>query len=175
EWQKVAVGVVAAFISIAFAAMGTYRERYKHLHAVLFPEYHQGVRDDLISFIVLAMAITALLTILQWQSLFPSLRDYLALAGLPIRPREIFLAKFGALIVIFTIFVASMTVAPAILFSTLITGHWQENPHPLMYVAANVAALGGGCVFVFFTLLAIQGILLHLFSAHTFARVSLAV
>src|SRR5262249_4729484 len=107
--------------------------------------------------------------------LFPSLRDYLALAGLPVRPREIFLAKFGALIVIFTVFVAAMTIAPSILFSGLITGHWQENPNPLMYVVGNVAALGGGGVFVFFPLLAIQVILLHLFSAHTFARVSLAV
>jgi predicted permease len=175
EWQKVAVGVVAALISVAFAALGIYRDRYKHLHSALFPEYHQGVRDDLISFIALAMAVTALLTILQWQSLFPSLRDYLALAGLPVRPREIFLAKFTALMVIFTIFVAAMTGAPAMLFSGLVVGHWQENPNPLVYVAANLAALAGGCVFVFFTLLAIQGILLHLFRVHTFARVSLAV
>jgi len=39
----------------------------------------------MLSFIAVAMAITALLTILQWQSLFPSARDCLALVGLPIQ------------------------------------------------------------------------------------------
>src|SRR5215471_17193892 len=71
EWQKVAVGIVAALISVAFAALGIYRDRYKHLHSAPFAEYHQGVRDDLITFIAIVMAVTALLTILQWQSLFP--------------------------------------------------------------------------------------------------------
>ncbi|HTP33823.1 MAG TPA: ADOP family duplicated permease, partial [Candidatus Acidoferrales bacterium] len=51
----------------------------------------------------------------------------------------------------------------------------QENPGILIYVAANFAALAGGCLFVFFTLVALQGILLHLFPPHIFARVSLAV
>src|SRR5215469_14662979 len=81
EWQKVAVGIFASLVSIAFSLVGVYRDRYKHLNSAPFAEYHQGVRDDLISFIVLTMAVTALLTILQWQSLFPSQRDCLALAG----------------------------------------------------------------------------------------------
>jgi len=49
--------------------------------SVTFRQYQQAIREDLLSFIVLAMAVTALLTILQWQSLFPSLRDCLALAA----------------------------------------------------------------------------------------------
>jgi predicted permease len=175
EWQKVAVGIFASLVSVAFSLVDLYRDRYKHLNAAPFAEYHQGVRDDLISFIVLTMAVTALLTILQWQSLFPSLRDCLALAGLPVRPREIFLAKFSALVLIFGAFVTSMTAMPAVLFTVVLSGRWQENPNLLIYGLANFAALAGGCVFVFFTLLALQGILLHLFPAHTFAKVSLAV
>ena len=175
EWQKVAVGIFASLVSVGLALLGIYRDRYKHFESAPFSEYHQGVRDDLISFIAITMAVTALLTILQWQSLFPSLRDCLALAGLPVRPREIFLAKFAALMVVFTAFVTSMTGMPAILFTYLVTGRWQENPGILIYVAANFAALAGGCLFVFFTLVAVQGILLHLFPPHIFARVSLAV
>jgi hypothetical protein len=176
EWQKVAVGIFASLVSVGFALLGIYRDRYKYLHSAPFAEYHQGVRDDLVSFLAIMMAVTALLTILQWQSLFPSLRDCLALAGLPVRPREIFLAKFAALVVVFTAFVTSMTGMPAILFTYLVTmGRWQENPGILIYVAANFVALAGGCAFVFFTLVAIQGILLHLFPPHTFAKVSLAV
>jgi predicted permease len=175
EWQKVGIGIVAALISAALAALGIYRDRYRHLHAVSFDIYRQDVRDDLVSFLVLAMAITAMLTILQWQSLFPSLRDCLALAGLPVRPREIFTAKFSALLIIFAIFVVVMTATPSILFAVLTNQHWHENPNAFVSMVANFAALGGACTFVFFTLLAIQGILLHLLSAHTFGRVSLAV
>src|SRR5215471_13074662 len=175
EWQKVAVGVFASLVSVGFALLDVYRDRYKHLHSVSFGEYQQGVRDDLISFLAVFMAVTALVTILQWQSLFPSLRDCLALAGLPVRPREIFLAKFSALVIILGAFVTSMTAMPCVLFSVVLSGHWQENPNFTVYVGANFAALAGGCVFVFFTLLALQGILLHLFSAHTFSRVSLLV
>jgi predicted permease len=175
EWQKVAVGIVASLLSLGFAAFGIYRDRYKILHAHPFQTYQQGVRDDLISFLAFFMAITALLTILQWQSLFPSLRDCLALAGLPVRPREIFLAKFGALMVVFTIFVLALTSVPSVLFAIVCYGRWYENPNWLLYPIANLAALTGGCAFVFFALVAIQGVLLQLFSAHTFARVSLAV
>src|SRR5262249_25887453 len=140
-----------------------------------FEIYRQGVRDDLFSFLALAMAITALLTILQWQSLFPSLRDCLALAGLPVSPREIFVAKFSALVVIFAVFVLAMTGLPCLLFTMVTNLELHENPNILASIAANFAALGGACVFVFFTLLAIQGILLHLLPAHWFARVSVAV
>src|SRR5205807_4576013 len=145
------------------------------LHGASFAIYRQGVRDDLISFLAIAMAITALLTILQWQSLFPNLRDCLALAGLPIKAREIFQAKFASLVIVFTAFVLAMIGLPSIFFASVTNFRDHENQAMWISVAANLAALGGGCAFVFFTLLALQGLLLQLFSAHTFARVSLAV
>jgi predicted permease len=176
EWQKVAVGLFAALVSVALAASGIYRDRYLGMHDALVPsaQYQQAIHDDLLSFIALSMAVTALLTILQWQSLFPSLRDCLALAGLPVNPREIFAAKFGAVMLIFAAFVISMTAMPAVLFGAIVTSYSPFHPNALLYLAAIFAALAGGCAFVFFALVAIQGILLNLFKAHTFARVSTA-
>ena len=175
EWQKVAVGLFASLISFGLAAFSFYWTRYRLLHGASFQIYRQGVRDDLISFIARGMALTALLTILQWQSLFPSLRDLLALAGLPVRPREIFVAKFGSLLIVFTVFVLTLTGLPSVLYAILTNLQQHENPAMWISVAANFAAFGGSCVFVFFTLLAIQGVLLQTLSAHAFARVSLAV
>ncbi|MBS1858745.1 MAG: ABC transporter permease [Acidobacteria bacterium] len=175
EWQKVAIGLFASLVSLGFAALSVYWTRYRLLHGASFAIYRQGVRDDLITFIALAMAVTALLTILQWQSLFPSLRDLLALAGLPIRPREVFAAKSAALLLVFTIFVLAMTAVPSVLFAILTNLRRHENPDFLAGVAANFAALAGGCCFVFFTLLALQGVLLQIFPARIFARVSLAL
>ena len=67
------------------------------------------MREDFISLLAITMAITALLTLLQWQSLFPSLRDYMALTGFPVSARQIFLAKFSALVLLFAAFVLSLT------------------------------------------------------------------
>jgi len=175
EWQKVAVGIFASLVSLGFPTLDIYWQRYKHLHELSFATYREGVREDLITFVVLAMAVTALLTVLQWQSLFPSLRDCLALAGLPVSPREVFLAKFGSLVLVFSVFVLAMTALPSMLFAIVIGLKWHENPSWWVNAGADFAALAGVCVFVFFALLALQGILLHLLPGRAFERVSLVV
>src|ERR1051326_5433636 len=64
EWQKVAVGLFASLISFALAAASIYRDRYLGMHDAHVSSrlFQQAIRDDLISFLVLAMAVTALLT-----------------------------------------------------------------------------------------------------------------
>jgi len=178
EWQKVAVSLFAAIVSVAITAALVYRDRYLALHDTpsgTVSQFQQAVRHDLLSFIVLAMAVTALLTTLQWQSLFPSLRDCFALAALPVSPREIFAAKFGAVMLIFSAFVVTLTGMPAILFAWIVSWYAPGNSSVFLYLAANFAALAGGCIFVFFALVAIQGILLTLLKPHTFARTSTVV
>jgi predicted permease len=121
------------------------------------------------------MAITALLTLLQWQSLFPSLRDYMALTGFPVSARQVFLAKFGALVLLFAAFVLSLTGPLAGFFGVVIRGQWQENPSGPIVAAATFAALAAASTFVFFTLLGVQGVLLNLVPGRWFLRVSLFV
>src|SRR5207249_2519158 len=130
------------------------------------------IRADELTFIAIAMGITALLTALVWQSLFPSLRDCLALAGLPLSARQIFLAKSGALLLAFAAFVLAMNLPWAMIFAAASSGG-QENPSKLTKIAANFAATGGACVFVFFSLLACQGVLLNVLPSRAFARASL--
>ena len=133
------------------------------------PRIYQEIRADELTFIAVAMGVTALLATLQWQSLFPNLRDYLALASIPVSARQIFLAKSGALLLAFAVFVLALNLPWAILFAAATSGHWQENPSTLSVVAANFAATGGACIFVFFTLLACQGILLNVLPGRLFA------
>ncbi len=177
-WLKVVIGLFAALASVAAFGVRIYFRRY---HAVQSPafispdSYHQFVREDMLMFIAAAMGITALLTLLQWQSLFPSARDYLTLAGLPVSAREIFHAKFTALLLLFGTFVLAMTGPPAVVFESVIATRWQENPSVAANIAANFSALAGACVFVFSGLLALQGILLNLLPGRIFARVSLVM
>ena len=178
DWHKVAIGIFASLVSLGILCFTTFLARFRLLQDPVNSTrqlYQAAVRGDLISLLAITMAITALLTLLEWQSLFPSLRDYMALAGFPVSARQIFLAKFAALVLLFVAFVLSLTGPLAGFFSICIRGHWQENPSAPILTAATLAALFGASTFVFFTLLAVQGVLLNLVPGRWFMRVSLFV
>ncbi len=177
EWLKVAIGLFAMLLSAGILVLKTYMWRYTvevYAQPGVSPSevYRTWIRGDLLSFIGVAMALTALLTILLWQSLFPSERDLLALAGLPVSARQIFRAKFCALVLLFAAYVLAMNLPVAISFAAVTSGPLQENPSAFANTAANFSATAGACVFVFFGLLALQGVLLNVLSGRSFARVS---
>jgi predicted permease len=176
EWRKVAVGIIAVLLSLSIIITQLYLGRYGALArgganalALL-----RAIRGDQLGLITDMMAAMALATVLQWQSLFPSLRDYLALAGLPIRPRQIFMAKGGALLLVFTGFVLVLVGPPALVFASIID-MGRIFPSQFGVTAACLIAMAGGCAFVFFTLLACQGLLLNLLPPRMFARASMTV
>jgi predicted permease len=178
DWHKVAIGIFASLVSLGIIGFQVYLARFRLLQdaAHSTPQLYQAaVREDLLGLLAITMAITALLTLLQWQSLFPGLRDYMALTGFPVSARQIFLAKFGALVLLFAAFVLSLTGPLAGFFGVVIRGQWQENPSGAVIAAATFAALAAAGAFVFFTLLAVQGVLLNLVPGRWFLRVSLFV
>jgi hypothetical protein len=144
DWQKVAIGVFAVLVSIPIIGLDLFTDRYNHLQNPDISTralYHAGVREDLVAFLVLAMALTALLTLIQWDSLFPTLHDCLALAGFPVSARQIFAAKFTALLLLFTAFATALTVPLGSAFAVAISGHWQENSAIVLKFATVVAPL----------------------------------
>jgi predicted permease len=176
EWKKTAIGILAALLSVGIVAYNTYSKRYAVLNSPThstFALYRSELQSDLLSFIGLAFALTAVLTLLQWQSLFPNRRDCLAFAGLPISARDIFLTKSGALMILFTGYVLSINLPWAILFTSAMSGAWQENPSTLTLIAATFVTMAAACCFTFLILLALQGLLLNLLPARIFGPVSL--
>ena len=95
EWQKPAAGILAAILSVGILAVYTYIQRFNRMReaALEASRILNEMRTDEITFIAAAMGITALLTAFVWQSLFPTRRDCLALAGLPLSGGQIFRAK----------------------------------------------------------------------------------
>jgi predicted permease len=176
EWAKVAAGIFAALVSIGFVAFTTFYELFNSMEGHLTrPEIFSQIRANEFVFIGLAAGAAALFTALQWQSLFPAKRDCLALAGLPVSARQIFFAKFAALALIFAVFVLAMNLPWAVEYAMTTAGHWENDPSSFTVIAANFAATGGICVFVFFSLLALQGILLNILPGRRFGSASLAV
>src|SRR6267378_1702432 len=146
EWQKVAAGLMAVLLSLGILALPTFMQSFNMMRAAgLSPLRIYGeMRSYELTFIAISIAITALLTALVWQSLFPSLRDCLALAALPLSASQIFVAKSGALLLAFAAFVLALNLPWAMMFAAATSGSWQQ-------IAANFAATGGTCVFVFFS------------------------
>ena len=124
--------------------------------------FAQEVLSDETMLLALAATTTMLLGALLWQSIFPSVRDYLALAAMPIRASEVFAAKLGALLTVFTVFVLLLTGPTALVF-----GAFTRTP-----VLAAFTLFGGMCVAVFFSLVTLQGLLLNVLTARWFDRVS---
>ncbi len=176
EWKKTAIGVLAAFLSFGIVVFKVYWDRYAILNSPAHSSvalYRSELRSDLLWFIGLASAVTALLTLLQWQSLFPNRRDCLAFAALPISVRDIFLTKSGALMILFTGYVLSINLPWSVLFTTAVSGAWQENPNTLVLIAATFVTLAAACCFAFGVLLAVQGLLLNLLPTRIFDSVSI--
>ena len=174
QWQTVAGGVAAMLLSSSILYTSNYNRKYLVLNALPEPgPYRLAERADALFLVVLMMFLIALLTILEWPALFPGLRDYHALAGLPVRARDIFLAKFGALSAAAGLAILALTVPPAMYIPWLMSG--QHAPPFFVEGAALLASCAGGAAFVFFTLVALQGVLLNLLPIRLFPRVSLAL
>ena len=74
EWQKVAAGLLAALLSLGTLALPTFMQSFNRMgEAGLSPVRIYGeMRAYELTFIAIAIGITALLTALVWQSLFPA-------------------------------------------------------------------------------------------------------
>jgi hypothetical protein len=174
QWRVVAVGALAILLSSSIIFAQAYYHKYRMLAELDTPEpFRLASIADALFLVTLAMFVIGLFTTLQWPSLFPGLRDYLALAALPIRMRDVFIAKFTALIAFAGAFVVATTLPPSLFLPAMMAGQYaipSTVQIPATFVSCSLAAL-----FVFFSLVAFQGVLLNLLPAAQFARVSLAM
>ncbi len=170
----VAGGAAAILISLSLIYTQSYYHKYLALGLLEDPQpFLRAELADILFVITLAMIAIGLFTTLQWPSLFPSLRDYLALAALPVRMRDIFEAKFAALLGFAALATVAVAILPSIVLPAVMSQGWDPHPEyqvPAIFLSASLAAL-----FVFFSLMAAQGVLLNLVSIRAFPRVSLGV
>src|SRR5712671_5425408 len=81
QWRVVAIGALAILLSSSIIFIQAYWHKYMGLDEMPVPgPYRMALVGDALFLITLAMFVIGLFTTLQWPSLFPGLRDYLALA-----------------------------------------------------------------------------------------------
>jgi hypothetical protein len=122
-------------------------------------------------FICFSMTVMGLVTVIEWEMLFPDRRDYANLAPLPIRLRTMFGAKIAALLAFLAIFSTAINAFSPLMFPAVVTQKGAligvagfARCHILSILAANA--------FVFFLCVAVQGILMNVLGYRLFRRVS---
>lgn len=172
--KVVAGGALGIVISLSLLVVPAYYHKYRVLDELAVSEpYRLAVLADVLFVITFAGVAAGIFTTLQWPALFPGLRDYLALAALPTRIRDVFMAKFSALLGFTILVTVALAMLPSILLPMVMYGRYSEHmtrQAPAIFVSASMASL-----FVFFSLVAFQGVLLNLMPPRAFARVSLTI
>lgn len=169
------VTVLGAIAASGLLILRVYSKKYYFLSkqpaAAL---YQAAVRADRLFFISLSMLIAGFATVLVWQSLFPSRSDYLVLRPLPLKMRDVFLARFISVFAVIAVVVMDANLLLTVGFPSLSKGSWEPAPGGEYLIAHGIATMGAG-LFVFFALLGVQGLLMNLLPARLFERVSLAL
>src|SRR5205823_4770577 len=151
QWQVVGGGIFAILLSLSLILTPAYHHKYLELNKLEAAEPLQlAALADVLFLVTLAMLLIALFTTFQWPSLFPGLRDYLALGALPVSLRDVFIAKFSSLVAFAGLFIVATTTLPSIILPMVMSGrHCADALRriPAVFLASTLAA-----VFVFFAL-----------------------
>jgi hypothetical protein len=127
-------------------------------------------------FVCVSLVATGFVTVLEWDALFPDLRDYTNLAPLPLRTLIIFLAKGTAVFLFIFLFSVDINAFSTFLFPVAAVSGRQVT---IFYIARSIEVHGlsvfaaAGFVFLFFV--ALQGVLINLLSYNLFKQASLYV
>lgn len=163
DWLKVAGGL-AALLASSWMLLGALLLYKYGIVAEQAPRLLQSERQaDLGAITGLCVCVAMLLAAILWQAIFPSLRDFLALAGMPVSPADIFFAKFCALCSIYGLFALILVVPTACVYAVMAGGG--------LFTA--LAWMSGASTLVFFVLASLQGLSLNLLPVTWFERLML--
>lgn len=124
----------------------------------------------------LMMLVFALITLLEWDILFPDRQDFFNLTPLPVRLRTVFAAKLASFILFVGMFSVAMMSVSSILFSMYLT-EWRANSLVLAvrYVVSHILSGFAANFTVFFSFVFLQFLLMAVLPPGLYRRVSLAV
>lgn len=149
--------------------------RYVYLHTLpTARRYQEAVAGDFLMALCLLMLAVALVTAVEWPMLFPSRRDHLVLSPLPIAKAHLFGAKLAAVLLFVSFFIAATAVVAGVTLPAIATG--AHEPRGLwLRIAAHVVGALCACYATFFTLFALQGVLVGVLPARWCAPASFGV
>ena len=125
-------------------------------------------------FITFTMIALGLVALVVWEGVFPDRRDARILGSLPLRGRTLIAARLGALGALAGIFIAGTNAVPTLVYGPVLSGFGGALT-PIHGMAAHFLATTAAGAFVFFGLIALQGLLLNLTGRRLAERLSVVL
>jgi len=122
-------------------------------------------------FICFSMTVMGLVTVIEWEMLFPDRRDYANLTPLPIRLRTMFGAKIAALLAFLTLFSVTINAFSPIMFPAVVIQKGSVLS-VIPFARCHIVSILAANTFVFFLCVAVQGILMNVLGYRLFRRAS---
>jgi hypothetical protein len=129
---------------------------------------------DRLLFITLTMTAMGLVALVIWEGVFPDRRDARILGALPVTSRVLIGARLIALAALAGIFVVGVNAVPTLMYGPLMSAYGGARSLPLGVLAHFAATVCAGA-FVFFSLIALQGLLLNLAGRRLAERLSVVL
>jgi len=123
--------------------------------------------------LLLVMVLFGIVTLLEWEMLFPDRRDFVNLTPLPVRLRTVFAAKLASFIAFIGLFSAAMNSLSSVSFA-LFLAQWRSDSMLFLarYVLAHVVSGFAACFCVFFACVFVSFLLMALLPPALYRRVS---
>ncbi|MEW6455347.1 MAG: hypothetical protein AB1410_01355 [Acidobacteriota bacterium] len=159
-------------ILVILAVLGGYLS-HSYLAKYLFIEDIGSSWIEKCWFLSFFMVIMGFITVLEWDVIFPDLRDYSVLSPLPIKLRTLFTSKFTSLLFFVGMFSLSTNFFSVFIFSVYLT-HLKKVSflYFFQYLISHSISVYAANLFIFFSLVFIEGLLMSVFSYSMFKKIS---
>lgn len=124
-------------------------------------------------FIVLSLAVTGVIAVWRWDSIFPDRRDYANLVPLPLRSRTIFFANLAAVFGVALLLALDLNVASALLFPLAVGASVNSFGFFVQFVWVHFCVVIAASIFGFFSVFLAVGLLMTVLPYSAFRRISL--
>ena len=124
----------------------------------------------------LFMVLMALVTVLEWDIIFPDNRDYANLVPLPVKVKTLFMAKFTSLFLFAGMFALGVSLLSSLTFSYYLPNYISQSfifgiRFTLMHILASLASV----IFIFFSMALIIGGMMTVLGYRIFNRISIYI
>ena len=161
---------------MAFLAILGVQVSHTLLLKYLFLEEEGPSWVDKSFFLWIFMLLLGLITVVEWDVIFPDRRDYLNLMPLPVSMKTLFLAKSASFFLFVGLFSAAAHAPSSFAFGYFLTRFRSDSfLFLLRYMGAHLVAGSAASIFLFFFLVFLQGFLMCLLSYGLYRRIALVI
>jgi len=146
--------------------------KYLHIPTAALDQWADAVWRDKSFLLFYASSMIGFVTVFQWDTLFPSRRDYVVFGQLPLRTGYILLAKVQALAAFLGLFTLAVNGITMVIFPLAANPPDASLGSAIWFFVSHWISILAASAFLFLFLLFLQGAIMNLLPPHLFRRVS---